>query len=388
MLLSHAQIIEKMKSDTNVNFVAFVRTPWHALGCNASLLKLKEQEKTFNGLVVLSEDSYNCENPLLSADNFKALADNEIGFELLYFNGNAFSSSVVDNIKIKLQSVFYLANHKKGTRKIYVLNPMQINDIFITRFKQAVPDSDIVNIVIDEGLGVYMRSGFNWAVEQYHNTNSMKEFIRFIFDLQKKKLYVNKSIKRREYINNDILINNNGKFEENKGIISYYRRVIDCDKVSNEKYSRYSNSVIISAQLYFEDNQIKNNADLELYKKIISALSERNIGVVFKPHPRDKNLSRYDCLDCFVDTDNTVSQEAILASLDVKPRAVLSFTSTSLVTSSLFYGIKTASLNSLLPKEDVQLTLLNEFANFKKAFESVVCIPDTIEQLCSFITAE
>lgn len=385
MLLSHAQIIEKMKSDTNVNFVAFVRTPWHALGCNASLLKLKEQEKTLNGLVVLSEDSYNCENPLLSADNFKVLADNEIGFELLYFNGNAFSSSVVDNIKIKLQSVFYLANHKKGTRKIYVLNPMQINDIFITRFKQAVPDSDIVNIVIDEGLGVYMRSGFNWAVEQYHNTNSMKEFIRFIFDLQKKKLYVNKSIKRREYINNDILINNNGKFEENKGIISYYRRVIDCDKVSNEKYSRYSNSVIISAQLYFEDNQIKNNADLELYKKIISALSERNIGVVFKPHPRDKNLSRYDCLDCFVDTDNTVSQEAILASLDVKPRAVLSFTSTSLVTSSLFYGIKTASLNSLLPKEDVQLTLLNEFSNFKKAFENAVCIPDTPEQLLYYI---
>lgn len=385
MLLSHAQIIEKMKSDTNVNFVAFVRTPWHALGCNASLLKLKEQEKTLNGLVVLSEDSYNCENPLLSADNFKALADNEIGFELLYFNGNAFSSSVVDNIKIKLQSVFYLANHKKGTRKIYVLNPMQINDIFITRLKAAVPDSDIVNIVIDEGLGVYMRSGFNWAVEQYHNTNSMKEFIRFIFDLQKKKLYVNKSIKRREYINNDILINNNGKFEENKGIISYYRRVIDCDKVSNEKYSRYSNSVIISAQLYFEDNQIKNNADLELYKKIISALSERNIGVVFKPHPRDKNLSRYDCLDCFVDTDNTVSQEAILASLDVKPRAVLSFTSTSLVTSSLFYGIKTASLNSLLTKEDVQLTLLNEFSNFKKAFENVVYIPDSSEQLLGFI---
>lgn len=385
MLLSHAQIIEKMKSDTNVNFVAFVRTPWHALGCNASLLKLKEQGKTLNGLVVLSKDSYDCENPLLSADNFKVLADNEIGFELLYFNGNAFSSSVADNIKIKLQSVFYLANHKKGTRKIYVLNPMQINDIFITRFKQAVPDSDIVNIVIDEGLGVYMRSGFNWAVEQYHNTNSMKEFIRFIFDLQKKKLYVNKSIKRREYINNDILINNNGKFEENKGIISYYRRVIDCDKVSNEKYSRYSNSVIISAQLYFEDNQIKNNADLELYKKIISALSERNIGVVFKPHPRDKNLSRYDCLDCFVDTDNTVSQEAILASLDVKPRAVLSFTSTSLVTSSLFYGIKTASLNSLLPKEDVQLTLLNEFSNFKKAFENAVCIPDTPEQLLYYI---
>ena len=113
MLLSHAQIIEKIKLDTKVNFVAFVRTPWHALGCNASLLKLKEQGEKLNGLVVLSEDSYDRENPLLSADNFNVLADNEIGFELLYFNGNAFSSSTADNIKIKLQSMSYLANHKK-----------------------------------------------------------------------------------------------------------------------------------------------------------------------------------------------------------------------------------------------------------------------------------
>lgn len=385
MLLSHAQIIEKIKLDTKVNFVALVRTPWHALGCNASLLKLKEQGEKLNGLVVLSEDSYDRENPLLSADNFNVLADNEIGFELLYFNGNAFSSSTADNIKIKLQSMSYLANHKKGARRIYVLNPMHINDIFVTRLKKIVPDSDIVNIVIDEGLGVYMRSGFNWAVEQYHNTNSIKEFLRMIFDLQKKRLYVKKSIKRSEYINNNILIDNDGRFEENKGITTYYRRAIDCDKVSGEKYSKYSDSVVISAQLYFEDNQIKNNADLELYKKIISALSEKNIGVVFKPHPRDKDLSRYDCLDCFVDADNTVSQESILASLDVKPRAVFSFTSTSLVTSPLFYGVKTASLNSLLPKENVQLTLLNEFSNFKKAFENVVYIPDTSEQLLHYI---
>lgn len=385
MLLSHNQIIEKIKSDKAVNYVAFVRTPWHALGCNASLLKLKEQGIDLNGFAVLSKESYDCPKPLVSSDNFNVLADNEIGCKVLYFNGNAFSSSTADNLKIKLQSLSYLANHKKGARKIYVLNPMHINDIFITRLKKSVPDSDIVNIVIDEGLGVYMRSEFNWAVEQYHNTKSIKSFIRFLLNIQKKRLYVKKSIKRSEYINNNILFENNGSYEENKSITSYYKQAVDCDKVSVEKYSMYSDSVIISAQLYFEDNQIKNNADLELYKKIISVFSEKGIRVVFKPHPRDKNLNRYDCLDCFVDADNTVPQESILASLDVKPCAVLSFTSTSLVTSALFYGVKTASLNGLLAKEDVQLTLLNEFSNFKKAFGSVVSVPDDFEELINFI---
>lgn len=385
MLLSHAQIIEKIKSDTAVNFVAFVRTPWHALGCNASLLKLKEQGEKLNGFTVLSKESYNCPKPLLSADNFKVLADNDIAFKMFYFNGNAFSASFKENMKIKLQSLSYLANHKKGARKIYVLNPMHINDIFITRLKKAVPDSDIINVVIDEGLGVYMRTEFNWAVEQYNNTKSIKSFIRFLLNIQKKKLYVKKSIKRSEYINNCILLENRGFFEENKSITSFYKQAVDCDKVSSEKYSKYSNAVVISAQLYFENNQIKNDADLKLYQKIISALSKKNIGVVFKPHPRDKDLSRYNCLGCFVDEDNTASQESILASLDAKPRAVLSFTSTSLVTSSIFYGVKTASLNNLLEKDDVQLTLLNEFSNFKKAFGNVVAVPSDFDELINFI---
>ena len=50
-----------------------------------------------------------------------------------------------------------------------------------------------------------------------------------IFDLQKKRLYVKKSIKRSEYINNNILIDNDGRLEENKGITTNYRRAINCE---------------------------------------------------------------------------------------------------------------------------------------------------------------
>jgi hypothetical protein len=107
---------------------------------------------------------------------------------------------------------------------------------------------------------------------------------------------------------------------------------------------------------------------------------------VFKPHPRDKNLGRYSSLDCFVDTNNTISQEAILSSLSTKPIAVLSFTSTALVTTKLFCDVDTYSLIRLFDSEDVQLTLQNEFNNFAKTFDEVVKIPNTIDELINNIT--
>lgn len=192
-------------------------------------------------------------------------------------------------------------------------------------------------------------------------------------------------MKRNEYIDNSILVKKNGKYQPNEDIIDYYKQAINSDKISSDKYKVYNNAVVISAQLYFENGRIKDDADLKLYKEIISGFSEKGISVVFKPHPRDKALSRYDGLNCFVDTDNTVSQEIIMASLDVKPAAVLSFTSTSLITSKLFYGVKAASLNELLKGEDVQITLQNEFSNFKKAFGSVVAVVKTTDELLDYI---
>lgn len=385
MLVNHSDIIEKIKSDGDIDFVSFVRTPWHALGCNASLLRLKKKQGAKKGLIILSDESCKNENPLVRADSFDVLRQNGILFNLMFHDGNVFSHSTAENIKTKLLSFSYLAHHKKGTRRIYVLSPMSINDIFISRLKKAVPEADIISIVIDEGLGVYMRNSFNWAVEQYHNTKSVKEFVRLLFDMQKKRAYVKLSLKRNEYISNNLLIKNGREFKENGDIISFYKQVIEMDKSDAGKYSIYENAAVISAQLYFENGQIKNDADLKVYEEVISRLSEKGIHTVFKPHPRDKDLSRYNSLDCYVDKDNTVSQEKIFALLDVKPCAVLSFTSTSLVTSKLFYDVKAVSLNRILEKDDVQLSLQNEFSNFEKAFENIVFIPKTADDLIEYI---
>lgn len=386
MLADYKHISKIIEKDKSINFVALARTPWHALGCKAALLKMKAESVRLNGILFLDKDNYKAEKPMISRADFSLLDENDIKYSIFYQDlDNIFSKSKTENVKKKALSFKYFINHQKGSRKIYIFSPFHINDILAYEIKSAVPDSDIVNIVIDEGLGIYMRSDFNWAVEQYQNTHSLKKAVLMFINMQKKKLFNYLSLKRNEFVNNNILVKNKGRFEENKQITEYYRQVIDACRISSDKYSRYENAVVISAQLYFENNQIKNDADLVIYKKIISVLAEKGISVVFKPHPRDKNLNRYNSLGCFVDTDNTVSQEVIIASLNIKPLAVLSFTSTSLVTSKLFYGVKTASLNNLLKKDDVQLTLQNEFSNFEKTFGSIAFMPKNTDELIDFI---
>ncbi len=386
MLADYKYISKVIEKDKNINFVALARTPWHAMGCNAALLKMKANGERLNGILLFAKDNYKAEKPMISKADFSLLDENDIKYSIFYQDSdNVFSNSKIQNLKKKAEIFKYFIKHKKGSRKIYILSPFHINDIFVAEIKSDVPDADIVNIVIDEGLGIYMRSNFNWAVEQYQNTHSLKKAVLMLINMQKKKLFNYLSLKRNEFINNNILVKNKGRFEENRQITKYYKQVIDAGRISSDKYGRYENAVVISAQLYFENNQIKNDADLVFYKKIISVLAEKGIAVVFKPHPRDKDLTRYNSLGCFVDTDNTVSQETIIASLNIKPLAVLSFTSTSLVTSKLFYGVKTVSLNNLLKKDDVQLTLQNEFSNFEKTFGSIVFVPKNADELIDFI---
>ena len=90
MLVSPKDIIDRIKSDKEINFVAFAMTPWHAIGCNASLLKLKNDISFLKGFIILPDRS-NSENQLLRQQNFAILKDNNVQYELLYHDGRVFS---------------------------------------------------------------------------------------------------------------------------------------------------------------------------------------------------------------------------------------------------------------------------------------------------------
>lgn len=379
MPYSYDDVINLLKTDEEINFIAYLRTSWHANGVKTALLKLSQTEK-LKGIILLSSDDYKSDKPLVRKEDFASLGEN-IRFVVDYKEEFIYPKSKKELLKIKTAPVKYFAKHSKGSRKIYILNPMIFEALLVPRLKAALPQANIINVVTDEGLGVYMRSDFNWAIERYQNTKSIKRFFQTFIMALKKRYYKARAKKANEYINCEILKKDKKSYVENREIVEFCKKALNDDKVNPDEYRIYEKAVIISAQLYFENNQIKNDSDLSLYKYIVSRMKDKNITVIFKPHPRDKDITRYDCLGCYVEKDNTVSQESIIASLKVKPLAVLSFTSTSLVTTKLFYSVDAFSLINLVSRADLQPSLQNEFKNFEKTFSDVISIPHTIEEL-------
>ncbi len=379
MPYSYDDVIKLLKTDNEINFIAYLRTSWHANCVKAALMKLSQTEK-LKGIILLSSDDYKSDKPLVKKEDFASLGE-DISFVVDYKEDFVYPKSKKELLKIKLAPVKYFTKHSKGCRKIYILNPMIFEALLVPKLKAALPQANIINVVTDEGLGVYMRSDFNWAIERYQNTKSLKRFFQTFWVALKKKYYKARAKKTNEYINCEILKKDKKSYVENSEIVEFCKKALDDEKINPDDCRMYEKAVIISAQLYFENNQIKNDADLSLYKEIVSRLSDKNINVIFKPHPRDKDITRYDCLGCYVEKNNTASQESIIASLDVKPLAVLSFTSTSLVTTKLFYSIDAFSLNNLVSKSDLQPSLHNEFKNFEKTFSNVISIPESLDEL-------
>lgn len=389
MQYGYNEIIEYFKKNQDANFVAFMRTAWHSYGATASLIKLSETGK-LNGLLLSSVEDYNNPCPLIDVEIFNILNQHNVKYENAFQKSVDFPKSKVELLKFKLAPVKYFTNHKKGTRKIYVIKPLHTADWFVAKLKKAIPQAEIINVITDEGLGSYFRTPLNWAVENYKNNSDSKHgAIRFFESLISQglaKYYEKKANKQNELINFNLLCASNKGFVPNGNVADYYKKTITNNLKTDEKLEHYENCVIISAQLYYETGQMKKDCDLKLYQNIISSLKEKGIKVVFKPHPRDKNIQRYDCLNCYVDNENTSSQESIIASLKQKPLGIISFTSTSLITANLFYGVNAFSINNCIEKNMLESSLISEFKGFEKRFGNIVNVVDSVEDLTNLFS--
>jgi hypothetical protein len=234
MLVNYDEIIDIIKKDKDINFVAFLRTPWHAQGVEATLESLAESE-SLNGIILLSNGDYNCDKPLVAKESFNLSPS--IKYNIMYSKDIEFPKSKIQLLKLKLNTFSYFMHHKKGTRKIYVLSPFAINDIFVAKLKASIANASIINIIIDEGLGTYTRTKFNWAVEHYQNTKSVKRFVASLFAKNIEQLYKNICSRKNELIINNILVKGeNKKYIPNNKIISYYKNSLNSAKLNESEY--------------------------------------------------------------------------------------------------------------------------------------------------------
>ena len=384
MPLTHKDLTDILKADREINFVAFCVTPWHAISIRAALMKLQSNGVKLKGIILADKRDFENPSPLIDLDSFSIL--NGIDYKTDYFAGAEFPHGKISNLKRRMKDFRDFMKPCGSGRTVYILNPLSVNSLFVCEVKKSIPDARVISVITDEGIGAYMRSVFNWAVDQYKLTNSKSAFLRTFINNPVNKFYQKTLLKRDELIDCRMLTEDKGfGFEENAQMTAFYRKAVGGEKLDPADFARYEGAVVISTQPYHNTGQIKNDCDLKLYSEIISLLKKEGKTVIIKPHPRDNRIQRYDSLGCFVEKKSTASQESIFGCLEKKPAAVISFTSTGLITARVFCEVRGISANRLLPRSSLENSVKNEFSNFEKAFSNMVYIPKSTAELVEYI---
>lgn len=348
--ISLKSVLEKIEKN-EINVLGFVTTPWHYIGMQAFIERIKGDDKYDGHLIVVGkhpQNGYvlNANLPncyYLDCEEFPILKENAF-FKLRYLLQ---SQSHSDTIPLYIVSAW---NYRLET-SIY---------IFKYTYRKCILCK------IDEGVATYMFTS-NSLYEAVHCAN-VKLFMRYVGS----KLF---HLLLKGDMNCNLLEMKNGRLCPNNEIIPYYRSVLNVD---NTEVRTVSKDIVI-ATMAFPENEVFHNELTVKTRKLVDFLSNEGFNVIIKPHPREVCIKeKYVGFNCSI-ANKLQSMEEFL--VNYRPHAIISFSSTCLITAELFYNIRSISLTNILNLNNFSKKYRNELTTFRDTFSDVVKYPNSMKEL-------
>lgn len=380
-------------SNDDLDFIAYIITPFHALGVDAFVYDLfKKYGCKLEGLVIIlehdrsgfvtNETHFNCStfaNIRFLYVQKPSFSEKKGSFKLV----KIVSEILIGFLKVKINT-FY---RKKDLYVISVMStPISLFRLFDDR--KVISKYSPKFVKIDEGLGTYMDKDF-WKLTRRYDLNGMEssrthlEKIRIICISKTSnvvKYFINNCFKIESRL---IFIQKSQSLLPNKLSINAYKAILGLNNndIPEIIYPVIRKKWIIFASQAFVDYGQINAADyLSILKEIISVLTEKNYNVALKPHPRE-SVNLYKSIinekkNVFI-LPKSLTLENLL---QFHPHATIGFTSTALVTSNLFYDVPSISIIEMLLKatDDPLLTITAK--QFKLKFEKFVYLADSTDK--------
>lgn len=369
--ISQSQLVRKLKRDRNIDYLAIVTSSWHYLSALSTIKWLKEKRGVVKGIILVAahpKDGYIINEEILK----QSQTDDQ---EIYDFKFGALAASW------EVRS--YLLKRREKGKPFYILRPVMPKLEFSVFLYNSDVRKNIVHITIEEGLATYMRDWRGWAFEELKSFDLPGLWNQVSMRTWKKVLCEILLRKNSEFIENTIFVKRKNELIENKRSIYYLKKTLNqlarkCDLTG---YEYYSDSIIVCTQPYGEQNGILQNADLKAIEGLCEIANEMECRVVIKPHPREKDINKYEKIGCIVDQKGDIPLELILGGVFPKPRCVVGITTTTLITGKLFWNIPSISLARLVGRENYAKEVLPEIDNFCSTFSNMVQIPDEYRKI-------
>ena len=348
-------LLEKIKK-SDVNILGFVITPWHLIGMRAFIEKMK-YDGLYKGHMILvgrlQKHDYVIKN--VDETDLCVLKENEIP---------VLKESFFKKFRylIKSQSL----NDKDS---LYIVAPWNYrfnNAIYLYKYTKR----KCILCKIDEGVATYMVTSN--ALYQSLTTFNFKLFFRWLGR-------TNAQILLKRNMDCNLLIKRNGKLTPNQSILPFYRKVLNVENINIQKSSKD----IVLATMAFPENEVYNDELTIKTGNAVSFLISKGFNVTIKPHPREENVeSKYSSMGCPIAEKHQSIEEFLLRE---RPCAIISFSSTTLITAKLFYGIEPISLYYMLNLKNFSMKYRNELSTFRKTFFNVASFPKDYNELLSIL---
>jgi len=271
--------------------------------------------------------------------------------------------------------------------QIYLASSWHINFDLFVKLNMQISNSIFSFILFEEGLSTYYPSSESvttiWK-DSGKNKTLLKQFFSFIFNLLNK--YLQLFIESRlSFQNMNIFTQNKNSLLTNKVALNYYSLMLKKTILDNEKINTqiFENSVIICT-MAIPRNEMDIDAYILLLEQVIDCLSDKNVRIVIKPHPRELDYKEmYSSLNCMLFDNKAISIESILTNYTIKN--IIGFSSTSLITASLFFNTNSISLVSLQQSSIYRKKVRDEMKDFEDIFSDFVSMPNSMLELRKLI---
>lgn len=373
-----AELIEIIKAK-DINFIATAITPLHAHGVDCCYQKLTDDGVEVRGIVLI----YKHRDSGFVIDKSHFINQDCI----IYYYEPVYSQSIgslLSNLKFLYYSPTKIARNKRYNKDIYIASAWQINIGIIHSLRLLDHKIYPRFMIFEEGLATYFPCEQSFSRMWYNtnrnrNSNGLKRIVAFTYNLAIKKLK-SRAITKIPFQNLNLLLDNNGKLNVNNEATVYYNRVIHMrESHSNNNFSMFENSVVICTMAYPRTHTNKET-DIKLLNMLIFTVRESGYKVILKPHPREIDCDEYySSLECEILNDRTMSMEQIMANAK-DLRAVISFSSTALVTAKLLFGIKAISILDLLYLNNYSEYVQDEMSSFTNVFGGLIDVPKTLDE--------
>lgn len=354
----------------DVDYIALVVSPWHMIGVQAVLEKLTEEHRDMHGIIVICKNGNR--KYTINPDMYGSMQ----GAEFVYYE-----SEIKKDFRIWKAMDLRVKGDQNIKVKKFFLIPHKIDIFLYAYYANKLVGQILGCYILDEGLGTYI--GLNGS--DYDKKNGfLTLFVQRLVDGIAKK-YTNRLIRSNRWNNFSVLKSNdcNG-WVNNEQSIQYYSKALNKIDIQDEEANQmYSNAIVINTQPFMGVGIPEENVDIDILLELCRKCKDKGLNIVIKPHPGQNDLERYARLQEYVfwDLRKGFSQEAILNSLKKKPKAVVAFSSTTLLTTKLFYGIPSYSLAKILLKENINSFHKERLNAFINTFENQICFYDSISQI-------